>query len=161
MSVVLGILSDSHAHADRTRRAIVALQARGATMFLHCGDVETDQVLDALAGLDAHVVFGNCDRAGPLGRYAQRIGLQVHHPMGRLTIEGRRVAFTHGDDPALLQAAVAQGVEYLFHGHTHERSDRTVDATRVINPGALHRANPFTVALLRLPEDQLEWIPVP
>jgi putative phosphoesterase len=158
---VLGILSDSHAQAERTRRAITALQARGATMFLHCGDVETDQVLDTLAGLDAHVVFGNCDRAGPLGRYAQRIGLQVHHPMGRLAIQGRRVAFTHGDDPALMQAAVAEGVDYLFHGHTHERSDRMVDATRVINPGALHRATPFTVALLRLPQGELESIVVP
>lgn len=148
MAVHLGILSDSHGQADRTRRAIEALQAAGATRFVHCGDVETEQVLDQLAGLDAHVVFGNCDPARSLGRYADRLGLQVHHPMGRWQVDGRSIAFTHGDDPDLLQAAIDERADFLLHGHTHVRADTQVGATRVINPGALHRARPFTVALL-------------
>ncbi|MFM7807474.1 MAG: metallophosphoesterase family protein, partial [Planctomycetota bacterium] len=102
MATRLGILSDSHGHADRTRRAIEALQAAGATRFLHCGDVETEHVLDQLAGLDSHVVFGNCDPVRPLTRYAERLGLQVHHPMGRVQADGRTIAFTHGDDPDLM-----------------------------------------------------------
>lgn len=148
MAVHLGILSDSHGQADRTRRAIQALQAAGATRFLHCGDVETEQVLDQLAGLDAHVVFGNCDPARVLGRYAHRIGLQVHHPMGRMQIDGHTIAFTHGDDPDLLQAALDERVDFLLHGHTHVRADTRMGPTRVINPGALHRAQPFTAAAL-------------
>lgn len=160
MAMQLGILSDSHGHADRTRRAIEALQAAGATRFLHCGDVETEQVLDQLAGLDAHVVFGNCDPARPLARYAERLGLQVHHPMGRMEVDGRTLAFTHGDDPDLMQAAIDEGADFLLHGHTHVRADRQVEATRVINPGALHRANPFTVALLVPATGELRWITV-
>ena len=148
MAMHLGILSDSHAQADRTRRALQALQAAGATRFIHCGDVETEQVLDQLAGLDAHVVFGNCDPARALGRYARDIGLQVHHPMGRMDVDGHTLAFTHGDDPDLMQAALDEGVHFLLHGHTHLRRDTRMGGTRVINPGALHRANPFTAALL-------------
>lgn len=160
MAVHLGILSDSHGHADRTRRAIEALQAAGATRFIHCGDVETEQVLDALAGLDAHVVFGNCDPARALGRYAGDIGLQVHHPMGRMRVDDHTLAFTHGHDPDLMQAALHEKVHFLLHGHTHERRDQAVGGTRVINPGALHRAHPFTVALLVPGTGELRFFPI-
>ena len=157
----LGILSDSHGHADRTRRAVEALHAAGATRFIHCGDVETEQVLDQLAGLDAHVVFGNCDPARTLGRYARHIGLQVHHPMGRMELDGHTLAFTHGDDPDLMQAALDEKVRFLLHGHTHLQRDHNLGGTRVINPGALHRANPFTVALLVPATGELRIIVVP
>lgn len=160
MHVHLGILSDSHGQADRTHRAIEALQAAGATRFIHCGDVETEQVLDQLAALDAHVVFGNCDPARTLGRYARDIGLRVHHPMGRMEADGHSLAFTHGDDPDLMQAAVDEGAHFLLHGHTHVRSDSRLGGTRVINPGALHRANPFTVALLVPATGELRSIPI-
>ena len=160
MAMHLGILSDSHAQADRTRRALQALQAAGATRFIHCGDVETEQVLDQLAGLDAHVVFGNCDPARALGRYARDIGLQVHHPMGRMDVDGHTLAFTHGDDPDLMQAALDEGVHFLLHGHTHLRRDTRMGGTRVINPGALHRARPFTVALLEPTSGALRWLEV-
>jgi putative phosphoesterase len=160
MAVQLGILSDSHGQADRTRRALEALQAAGASRFIHCGDVETEQVLDQLAGLDAHVVFGNCDPVRALGRYASTIGLQVHHPLGRMHVDGHSLAFTHGHDPDLVQAALDEKVHFLLHGHTHERRDQALAGTRVINPGALHRADPFTVALLVPATGELRFIPV-
>ena len=102
MATMVGILSDSHGQVQRTRTAIELLQKAGATEFIHCGDVEEDSVLDTLAGLQAHVVLGNCDRAGPLARYGTRIGLDMQHPSGRITVDGKRIAFTHGDQTDLL-----------------------------------------------------------
>jgi putative phosphoesterase len=145
---------------QRTRTAIELLQKAGATEFIHCGDVEEDSVLDTLAGLQAHVVLGNCDRAGPLARYGTRIGLDMQHPSGRITVDGKRIAFTHGDQTDLLQAAIAERVDFLCHGHTHLRRDDMVQGVRVINPGALHRANPFTVALLTPATGALQFITV-
>ena len=157
---MVGILSDSHGHAERTRAALAMLQQAGASEFIHCGDVEEDAVLDTLAGLHAHVVLGNCDRAGPLVRYATRIGLDMQHPSGRISVDGKRIAFTHGDQPELLQAAIAERVDVLCHGHTHLRRDEMVQGVRVINPGALHRANPFTVALLTPATGALRFLTV-
>ncbi|MFM8874126.1 MAG: metallophosphoesterase family protein, partial [Phycisphaerales bacterium] len=90
MPATVGLLSDSHARWERTRRAIEALRARGATTFIHCGDVEDALVLDQLAGLDAHLVWGNCDwNRGTLERYARDLGITVHGDAGELEIDGR------------------------------------------------------------------------
>lgn len=160
MATQVGILSDSHGQVARTRHAIELLQQAGATEFIHCGDVEIEQVVDLFAGLPAHLTWGNCDPAGTLGRYAASLGVHAEHPFGEVTIDGRRVAFTHGDSPRAVSAALAAKPDYLLHGHTHLRRDEMVQGVRVINPGALHRAHPFTVALLTPATGELRSIEV-
>ena len=49
--------------------------------------------------------------------------------------------------------------DYLFQGHSHIREDRTVGRVRIVNPGALHRARPKTVALVDT-EGGVEFIEV-
>jgi len=162
MPVTVGLLSDSHARWERTKRALQALRERGATTFIHCGDVEDELVLDQLAGLDSHLVWGNCDwNAQTLGRYAGDLGIAVHGLSGELEFDGRRVAFTHGHEPAAMRAAIVGGADYLVHGHTHERRDEREAGTRILNPGALHRARPFSVATLVPATGAFEWIEVP
>lgn len=152
----IGLLSDSHGQALRTRDAIGMLVDRGAEMLLHMGDIETEAVIDALAGLDARLVFGNNDDERSLGAYASSLGLRVLHPLGRVEADGRTIAFTHGHLGRLLRDS--GGVDYFIHGHTHHKRDERRGATRWINPGALHRACPYSVALLDTARDELEFI---
>lgn len=161
MEMRVGLLSDSHGRAERTERAVDALLAAGADLLIHAGDIETEQVLDCLAGHNAHIVWGNCDwdRTG-LERYATDIGIAVHADAGEVEADGVRIAFTHGHLPAALRAAMASGARYLVHGHTHERRDEIVDGVRIINPGALHRARTFTVAVLAPKSGELRIIEV-
>ena len=161
MDARVGLLSDSHGRAERTERAVDALLAAGADMLVHAGDIETEQVLDCLAGHNAHIVWGNCDwdRAG-LERYAKDIGISVHGDAGEVEVDGVRIAFTHGHLAAAIRTAMASGAAYLVHGHTHERRDERVDGVRLINPGALHRARPFTVAVLTPRTGELRTIEV-
>lgn len=161
MDARVGLLSDSHGRAERTERAVDALLAAGADILIHTGDVETEQVLDCLAGHNAHIVWGNCDwdRAG-LERYARDIGISVHGDAGEVEVDGVRIAFTHGHLPAALRTAMSSGARYLVHGHTHELRDEVVDGIRIVNPGALHRARAFTVALLTPRTGELKTIEV-
>ena len=46
----VGVLSDSHGHAETTARAVEALVAHGAEMLLHLGDIGSDEVIDELGG---------------------------------------------------------------------------------------------------------------
>lgn len=157
---IVGLLSDSHGQSQRVRRAIKLLTERGASVFVHLGDLG-DGVLDELAGLDCHIVFGNCDDCRSLDQYARDIGLQVHHPGGVIDIDGKRIGITHGHLVEELERLFLQRVDVIVHGHTHERSDAMVDGVRVINPGALHRARIITAALFVPATGTLESVVVP
>ncbi|MSR19111.1 MAG: metallophosphoesterase [Phycisphaerales bacterium] len=152
---ILGLISDPHGDAARTRSAIELLKAKGATAFIFLGDAETESVLDQFTGLKTWVVFGNTDEVGPLGDHARLLGLQVVHPLGTLQINGKSVAFTHGHLDQCVADAFASGADYLLHGHTHRRRDDRIGNTRVINPGALNRASHFHAAILDVFSDEL------
>lgn len=157
----IGILADSHGRAAITRQAVEALRGGGATLLLHLGDIETYGVLDELAVMPARIVFGNCDwDAAALGRYAASLGIVVDHPAGRIVVDGRRIAFTHGHVQEAMDAAMEDEVDYLLHGHTHQVRDEQVGATRIINPGALFRARPYTAALLTPADGSLEIVTI-
>ncbi len=160
--MVIGILSDTHGRHEIAAAAIMLLHRRGAQQFIHCGDVGAMRVLDQFAGLTTTFVTGNTDYdRQPLLRYGRDIGLQGYHPMADLTINDKRIAVLHGDDARLMHQLLArQDYDYLLHGHTHLCDDRYEGRTRIINPGALHRAAEKTVALLDLTTDLLEFLVV-
>jgi putative phosphoesterase len=161
--MLIGVLSDTHDRRAAAAWALDELRRRGVTTVLHCGDVESPEMLELFRGLDAHLVFGNCDgdREG-LRAAAAAVGATHHGDWGCLELAGRRLAFLHGDDGGLQRDLEASGrFDYLFHGHTHRAADRQAGPTRVINPGALHRARPKTFVVLDLADGRLESIAVP
>ena len=158
--MIIGILSDSHDHADTLAAAITALKAVKAEFYIHCGDIGTEQCIDLLAGLPSAFVFGNCDfdRAS-LSRYAQRLDVPCYGNFADLTLDHKRIAVIHGDDFKLKQRLLtAQEHDYLFQGHTHVRADERIGRTRLINPGALHRASIKTAATLDTATDKLQYL---
>ena len=162
MVMLIGILSDSHGRDDTTRLAVARLIDAGAQSLVHLGDIGSVQVIDALIGHNARIVFGNCDwDAAGLAEYARHVGVVVDDPMGCLEITGKSIAYTHGHRGDLVQQAIAQGVDYLLHGHTHEIRNERFGRTRVINPGALFRAARYTAALLDPAADHVQFIDVP
>lgn len=172
MTTRIGILSDTHGSVEITRRAVSLAAAHDVDVLIHLGDVGSPLVLDALlCGLDeksgecrpeVRVVFGNTDYdADALADYATQLGFTVDHPVGRLEIEGKTIVFLHGDCSRSVNAAIDEPVDYLFHGHTHVRRDEYIGPTRVINPGALHRAREYTVAILDVSGDSVTFLTVP
>ena len=155
--MLLGVMSDSHGRAETTRRAVDALVGAGADLLIHLGDVGTDAVIDAMVPHTSRIVFGNCDsNADALADHARAAGVIVDHPMGRLEVAGRRIAFTHGHLPRLLQTALAERVDYLLYGHSHQLADDREGGTRLINPGALFRAARYTAVVLDPARDRLQ-----
>jgi len=160
--MILGILSDTHDRIEAMAAAMEALRAAGAAYFIHCGDVGSERVLDHLAGLPAAFVWGNTDwDRMALARYAQSLEIQCFGAFGELELHQKRIALLHGDDARLKQKILAeQKHDYLLQGHTHIREDTRIGRTRIINPGALHRAAQKTVATLDLESDRLAWLEV-
>lgn len=157
--MIIGILSDTHDRDAAMAAGLKVLGAAGAEFYVHCGDIGSQRCVDLLAGLACAFVFGNTDfdRAA-LARYAASIDVGCYGNFADLELAGSKVAVTHGDDYRLKQRLLSdQKHDYLLQGHTHVAADERVGRTRVINPGALHRATRKTVATLDTERDELRF----
>jgi putative phosphoesterase len=163
--MLIGILSDSHGRVGAVRRALGLLRERGVGTVLHCGDIDDAATVALFRGWDAHFVYGNCDRdrdRDALRAAIRAAGVTLHEGYGSLELEGVRIAFVHGDDRRLLRDLERSGhYDYLFYGHTHRAAEHRAGPTRVLNPGALHRARPKTFAVLDLAAGSVERVEVP
>ena len=158
--MLIGIISDSHGEVMRTRCAMKLLALSGCEKYIHLGDVETVEVLDELKGFDVALVFGNCDWGNQLYEHAINIGIDVREKADILRAGKKQIAFLHGHDERKYYEFLEDGVDYLLHGHTHEKRDEMVNKTRCINPGALHRADVYTVAVLDTSHDSVLFLEV-
>ena len=158
----LGILSDTHDRLARARVAIQLLQAAGAEALVHCGDLMGPEIVAACAVLPCYFVFGNNDDDIPALRKAMTAaGAICLEWAGEVVLAGKRVAVAHGHMGSDVRRLLAARPDYLLSGHSHIAHDRMDGPTRRINPGALHRADQFTVALLDLKSDDLRFLSVP
>lgn len=156
----IAILSDSHGDELMVTAALRLLQKMNHAALLHCGDVGEPGTIALFAGETAHFVIGNCDHSEERMRQAaEDLGLAWHGAFADLRLGGKRIALLHGDDHRRLNEAIHSGTyDYVCHGHTHVPRHERIGKTTVINPGALHRARPKTMAILDLTGGQLNQI---
>lgn len=156
----IGILSDSHDRHDNVSLALRLLRDLGAELLLHCGDITSVETIQLFEGEDVHFVFGNCDYDTRLLRGAiADVGAKVYEPFGSLELEGRKIAWIHSHDQKLFRKLEHGGeYDFLFYGHTHEAEQHVTGSTTVINPGALHRAVPYSCGVLDLETGEWESI---
>ncbi len=161
--MLLGILSDSHDQLDRTRRAVELLQQAGVEALIHCGDLVSPEIVQACAVLPFYFVFGNGDSrtTTELELAAQSLHATCLGLGGVVELGGKRVGVVHSHLDGEVRRVLAAAPDYLLTGHSHIAHDLREGPLRRINPGALHRASTFTVALLELSTDKLEFIEVP
>jgi hypothetical protein len=158
--MIVGILSDTHGHAKETAAALAVLRGAGAEFYVHCGDVGGEKILDLMADLKVAFVFGNTDiDREELKLYAGMLGLGCHDEFADLTLDGKRIAVTHGDNGRIIQQIIAgKQHQYLLHGHTHVARDQTIGGLRYINPGAVHRSPRPSVATLDTKTDAVSFL---
>lgn len=161
--MLIGILSDTHDELARTEIAVQLLRDAGAQELIHCGDLTTPAIVQACAVLPFHFVFGNHDAevAPALLAAARRNGANCLRWRGEVDVAGKRIGVTHGHMRSDVRRVLATSPDYVFTGHSHLTHDYAEGTTRRINPGALHRADVFSVATLDLQTGELKVIVVP
>ncbi len=159
----LGILSDTHNQLDRTLAAVKLLVESGADALIHCGDLMGPEIVQACAcaGRPFWFVLGNNDDDWPAVRVmAAQTGATCLEWGGEVTLHGKRIAVTHGHMTKDVRRLKDMKPDYFLFGHSHIAEDRRDGTIRCINPGALHRASSYTVALLDLDTDDLRFLEV-
>jgi len=158
----IGILSDTHGRQQTAGAALQLLRERGIGTVIHCGDIDDVETVRLFQGFTVHFLYGNGDfDRGELEQAVQAIGGTIHGAWGQLELEGVKIAFLHGDDKRLMNDVEQSGYfDFLFYGHTHQAAEQRTGPTRVINPGALHRARPKTFVVLDLASREVETVTV-
>ena len=152
--MIIGIVSDTHGHVAYTQPAVRMLESCDVQQVIHCGDIGSMEIVDLFERWPTHFVFGNVDtQTAKLRAAIQAAGQTCHERFGELELDGRRIAFLHGDDEHRLRAAVESGgYDLVCYGHTHQAEHHQSDNTTVLNPGAIYRAQPHSLAVVRLPQ---------
>jgi uncharacterized protein len=154
----IAVLSDSHGRLQTVARALKVVAERGITTILHCGDLD-DAPTAAMLPAGTHVVLGNCDTdRAEIEAALQEAGCVSHGDWGHLDLADKSIAMTHGHLSVMRDLEASDAFDYLFYGHTHVRAERRTGRTRVINPGALHRANPKGFLIVDLTTGTTEFV---
>ncbi len=160
--MLVGILADTHDEKQRTRKAVEFLRSEGAEFLIHCGDLIGHEILAICSVLPVYFVFGNHDADMTQILEEAAIGCDAVCLQwgGEITIAGKRIAVVHGHLTMDLRPLVDAAPDYLLSGHSHEARDWMQGTTRRINPGALHCADEYSVALLDLVTGDVKFISV-
>ncbi len=150
----LGIVSDTHGHLQYTQNAIRMLESLEVDRVLHCGDIGTAEVVKQFAPWPTYFVFGNCDYDHESLRQAITAqGSICCDEFASLTIDGVRIALLHSHDRQRFQHALNSGeYDLVCYGHTHVAAVDRHGETVAVNPGAIYRASPHSLAIVELPE---------
>lgn len=149
----LGIISDTHGHVELTRQAIRMLESLDVDTVLHCGDIGSIAVVELFKNWPTHFVFGNCDER--LDAFAAEItaaGQTCHGLFGDITLDGIRIALLHSHERRRFRETIDSGdYRLVCYGHTHIAAIDPRGETLIVNPGAIYRATPHSVAIIDLP----------
>ena len=158
----LGIVSDTHGHVLNTLAAVRMLESLQVDEVLHCGDIGSAEIPRLFASWPTHFVFGNCDpNEAELNMAIGAVGKLCHGRFGDITLAGRRIALIHSDDARLFRQTITGGqFDLVCYGHTHEAEQHQEGKTLVLNPGALYRANPHSIAIVELETMEATIVPL-
>lgn len=148
----IGVISDTHGHVTNTLAAVRMLESLEVEAVLHCGDICSPTIPGLLSAWPAHFVFGNCDHDFDETRAAiEKAGMACYGWFGNLELAGRRIALLHSHDAKLFRQVCSSGdYDLVCYGHTHVAEQHHAGKTLMLNPGALYRANPYSLAIVDL-----------
>lgn len=158
----LGVVSDTHGHVDNTLSAVRMLESLNVEEVLHCGDIGSAAIVSLFAQWPTHFVFGNCDpNEAELRMAIGAAGKLCHGRFGDITLGGRRIALIHSHDARLFRQTISGGqYDLVCYGHSHLAEQHREGKTLVLNPGALYRATPHSIAVIELETMEATIVPV-
>ena len=136
----IGIISDTHDHVERIKKAIEILNKEKISMAYHLGDICSPFVLPLFKELKCNVkaIFGNND--ADIFKLVNRApeNFSFHDRFYVEEVDGKKICLFHGDPEELALRLFESGkYDLLLRGHNHAAEIKRNDKTLMINPGNL------------------------
>jgi putative phosphoesterase len=129
------LISDTHIYQGSRRRipsqVLDLFRRSGSSVIVHCGDVQTGEVLEELNLIGPVLtVCGNND----YGEFGRSLPMRIDLTVGERLI---RVVHGHGGRSARAVATdFSPGCDVVIYGHSHIPMIERVGETILINPGS-------------------------
>lgn len=117
------------------------MSQNGVELIIHCGDLAAPAMLTKVLAPkfsgEIHMVHGNVGDPDLLEQVAMNFSnVTIHGMVGKIEINGKKIAFTHFPEKAL-ELAKKNTFDLVFYGHTHKPWEEKLGDTKLINPGTL------------------------
>ncbi len=142
----IAIVSDTHDNVRLFAKAIDYLNKIKIDLLVHCGDWSAPFVMKPLANATFPIkaVLGNNDPDIQKFEYQiqntsvlSKVQLDIQMEMQDFTLDSKRIAVFHGDDPQIMRMITESQTYDLFcTGHTHIYGIERHGKTLVVNPGS-------------------------
>lgn len=135
----LGIVSDTHDNLTYVEQAVSLFEAEDVDRVIHCGDIVAPFSATPFDSnsFEFYAIRGNNDGEWALANVVDEFGTYLGE-CGQFTVDGVSIGVYHGTNRLLREALVDSGnYDYVFHGHTHERTIESRGDTVRVNPGGL------------------------
>jgi hypothetical protein len=159
----VAVMADTHDNIPLIKKAVKKINKLNVGLTVHCGDFSAPFAVDPYEALKTSMVsvYGNNDAEKELIRVRLNgMGKEVKGRFALLSVEGVKVAVTHGDEAALLTMLEDSGVKLILHGHTHRFEVKHGEDKVVLNPGEVcgYLTGKPTLALVKLPAIEVKMI---
>ncbi|MDH5720856.1 MAG: metallophosphatase family protein [Spirochaetia bacterium] len=160
--MLLGVISDTHGNAPNTQKALNLFREKKIKIILHAGDFGSASFLSLFSDFRLYLSYGNCDSTYEL---SANLFASENHPSPEkeqiISFKNKNIFCLHGDDSYALKRAVESAkYDYVIKGHTHFTEDYKFEKTRILNPGALYRANIISAGILDIESDDWQVISI-
>lgn len=157
------VLSDTHNNIVRIKHLLGFVKKISADAIVHCGDWDTEWAIFPFRSIKipTYAVLGNADEAHQeeIEKALRDIGVDYGVDTKEINLDGKKFLVSH--QPGKIQANIESGeYDVVFHGHTHQRKDKFIGKTHVINPGAVHNTTTPSFAVYDTESDKVEFLDI-
>lgn len=137
--MLIGAIADTHDNLEAIEKAVEVFNKLNISLVLHAGDWNAPFTSIKFSRLKAKLigVYGNVDgEREMLKKRYEEMGADIKGEFAELDIEGVRIALTHGVNERIIEAlAKSKLYDLIIRGHTHKPEVKTINETKIINPG--------------------------
>lgn len=132
----VGLMADTHDNLNAIRYLVAYFHQERVETVVHAGDFVSPFTIPELDRFEGRVlgVFGNNDGdRDTLLAKAEGSSVEIHRPPHRAELGTSRFLISHRPDD--LPPSIPDDIDFVLHGHTHERRIDRHEKHVLINPG--------------------------
>lgn len=135
------VVSDSHGNIANLKLVMGFAKKIKAGTIIHCGDWNNLKSIEEVlsSNIPLYTVLGNADIHSEVKGLLERKAKKFNEKFLNISLGKRKIGIVHNIKDLIISK---NKFDIIFCGHRHFKSERVINGTKVVSPGALHSIKP-------------------